>query len=745
MRILPFVLLSITFPLRAQQWQLVTPVKTRSELPSVQLVSPTTGFTIDRVLGFVLKTTDAGDSWQRMPYNLTDKPQTLWMWDDQRGIIGANSGRFYRTSDGWATASSVYQPTYGNIACLAFVNDTLGWSGSQTGKLFRTIDGGATWTQQTSGTTNAITALHFVDDQLGFAAATGSILLRTEDGGATWDPLTPPGTISIRGLHFFNALTGIGVGIGGDIIRTTDGGDTWNYVTSPTAQSLLGLHVHGSTVLAMGAWGTVLRSIDQGVNWFVASLDPLDLYGAWLDDSGIGLLVGKGRVYRTVDDAITWQPVQIGTWHTRLNKVSFGDDQHGASAGWLTSGGLENGVMRTEDGGRHWTDVAAGNAQWLGVHLRPDGVGWIGGGSGANRSTTDFFASTVNHAGPSVAIRSVWAFDASTAIVAGGYVNAGCYRTTNAGSTWDHTATGNVFDLYFVNDLVGYCGGEGGSLQKTTDSGVTWQPLTSPTTADIQSIFFLNDTLGFIAGYGSGHRTTDGGQTWTYMGGIPQYSCSIFFSDPDTGYAVSVSGQVVRTVDGGDNWYNLVPEPFDAVIGDATLVDGALIAVGRYGDVYRAPLQCPATPTVPAVLDLGSQFCTGVQPMMQWYLDGQALPGDTAACITPTLPGTYTVVVTDILGCVSAPSAPLIYLPTAIQGPITEGPRVAPNPTHDAVTLEFAEGGSHGLMVLDAQGRMVRQLKAAGDRIVIDLHDLLAGTYLIRGTDRPWSVRIVRD
>ncbi|QQR86626.1 MAG: hypothetical protein IPJ76_18980 [Flavobacteriales bacterium] len=80
-------------------------------------------------------------------------------------------------------------------------------------------------------------------------------------------------------------------------------------------------------------------------------------------------------------------------------------------------------------------NVSAGNAQWLGVHLRADGTGWLGGGVGANRSTTDFFATSTNHPGPNIAIRCTWAFNDSTAIVGGGYVNGGCYRTTNTGAT----------------------------------------------------------------------------------------------------------------------------------------------------------------------------------------------------------------------------------------------------------------------------------------------------------------------
>ena len=394
----------------------------------------------------------------------------------------------------------------------------------------------------------------------------------------------------------------------------------------------------------MGNGGTLIRSTDGGDSWSAQTLEQFqDLYSASIDPSGFGLLTGEARVYRTTDHGATWAPVQIGSYHSKLNKVSFGTDQLGASAGWLTMGGLENGVVRTTDGGRHWTNVTGGNAQWLGVHLRPNGVGWIGGGQGVNRSTTDFFATTTNHPGPEVAVRCTWALSASTAIMGGGYINGGCYRTTNGGTSWQQVLNGgNIFDLWFINDTLGFCGGAGGSIARTTDAGATWTWIDTPSNSDINSIFFLNDTLGFFAGNG-GARTTDGGDTWTLIPELPQFTMSIFFTDPDTGYAVQYSGYVLRSTDGGDSWDELVPAPFDVGMNDATLVDGALLAVGDHGDVFRAALQCPTTPHIPTVLQSGSTLCTAYRPQIQWYLNGEPLPDATGPCITATEPGSYTV------------------------------------------------------------------------------------------------------
>ncbi|HOY28401.1 MAG TPA: YCF48-related protein, partial [Flavobacteriales bacterium] len=295
---LAFLLLLAT-PVHAQTWELVTSVKTRSDLAAVHLRSPLEAVTIDRTLGHVLKTTDAGDSWVRMPYNLIDRPRSLVMFDEERGIIGADIGRFYRTTDHWNSYTTVILSGFGHAAQLSFVDDQLGWAASESGKIARTTDGGATWTLQTSGTTNAFVALHFVNDQLGFAAATGPLLLRTADGGTTWTPIAAPLIASIRNLHFFDALNGMAFGQSGQILHTTDGGLTWTEQITLTGTSVLGLFVRDDLMIAVGNSGRVNRSTDGGDTWSTQTLEQFqDLYSVFIDPSGIGLITGEARVYR---------------------------------------------------------------------------------------------------------------------------------------------------------------------------------------------------------------------------------------------------------------------------------------------------------------------------------------------------------------------------------------------------------------------------------------------------------------
>ena len=69
----------------AQQWELVTPPKTRSELVGLYMNSALTGYVVDRPMRSVLKTSNAGADRERKANNRNSTPNAIWMCDDQRG------------------------------------------------------------------------------------------------------------------------------------------------------------------------------------------------------------------------------------------------------------------------------------------------------------------------------------------------------------------------------------------------------------------------------------------------------------------------------------------------------------------------------------------------------------------------------------------------------------------------------------------------------------------------------------
>lgn len=723
--IIPAILLAIA---SSAQWVLTTPIKTRSEFEAIRMVNATVGYAVDKPMGAILRTHDGGAHWERMANNLGNAPVALFMWDALRGIVVGESGHVYRTTNGFATITGAQNPTFGELSCVHFVNDTLGWAGSLTGKIFRSTNGGVSWMQMNSGqpASNFMTAIQFLDTQTGYASCSGGEMLKSTDGGLTWQGVGPFDQLVLpRDLHFFNDQVGVAVGSAGEVIRTIDGGATWDSIPSNTTYTMRDLDAVGDTLVACGDFGRLIRSTDAGLTWAVIQVGTSDHQSLSLTTGGTALLGTDGRIQRSNDLGSNWSVLVEGTWHTRINKVSFANGDTGVAVGWQTTGGLESGLLRTVDGGRLWQKAGTGG---LSVHVNPQGIGCRGGGSGAFARTTDFFANSTSATGPNVAIRCSWSFDANTHIVAGGAVLGGIYRTTNGGTSWTQVFNvGNITinDLWFVNDLQGYAVGEFGDNYRTVDGGITWTPL--PPLSGSHTVFFLDTQLGWTRNF----RTTDGGATWIPMGGTPQQTMSIFFTNPDTGYAVSATGQTVRSVDGGITWSNLLPDILNATVGDAAWVDGAIVIGCNNGDIFRAQVSCPTTADVPMITETGGSLCVNTTGNAQWYVDGSVIPGGTTTCIEPDATGAYTVVVTDPLGCVSAPSTPYQVIITGlIQGPLAAA-RMFPNPASNVVRIEHTSGAAVSVTLFDLQGRVVQDARIPGSAD-LDISGLAPGLYLVR-------------
>lgn len=729
--------------LTSAQWELVTPIKTRSEFTALHMVNDASGFAVDNPMGAILRTHDGAFHWERMVNNLSNNPIGMHVWDDQRAIVVGESGSVYRTSDAFTTTVGSNNPGYGTFQCVHFVNDTLGWAGTQAGRIYRSIDAGASWTLMQSGlsTSTLVLRIQFINEQVGYASCSGSSrVIKSTDGGLTWTDVSPMMLASFRGMHWYDDLIGVCVGSAGRIARSIDGGATWDSIPIATTYTMNDLAATGDVLVACGAWGRTIRSTDAGLSWTEIQIGNTEHRSLSLLPSGEGVMGTDGRIMGSHDMGQSWVMRHEGVWHTRLNKVSFMDADTGVAVGYQTTGGFESGLLRTTDGGRHWTKAGTGG---LGVHVNGAGQGCLGGGSGGFAKTTNGFFTRTPGSGPNVAIRCTWALDANTLFVAGGAVFGGIYRSTNGGSSWTKVLdVGNITisDLWFTNDQNGYAVGEYGDNYRTTDGGATWEPMTG--TPGGHTVFFLDEDHGWM----KYRRTVDGGDTWTDIDS-PQQTMSIFFTHPDTGYAVSYSGYAVRTVDGGENWTTILPDILNASIGDASLVDGAIVMVANNGDIYRAQVACPNMAVMPLVNMLGDQLCTTAGGSVQWYRNGEVIPEATDPCFTPVTGGDYTVVVTDVLGCVSATSSPVQVLITGINERPAVGLRLFPNPAVDLLHIERTSEQPVSISILDAQGRLELTVRSQGRNIAVDIRELSAGihTLLMTTSDGVEHVRFVRE
>ena len=67
-------------------------------------------------------------------------------------------------------------------------------------------------------------------------------------------------------------------------------------------------------------------------------------------------------------------------------------------------------------------------------------------------------------------------------------------------------------DTYFLSAQEGWAIGDDGTILRTTDGGITWQPQQIGVTEELQRIVFIDKNHGWITGQGVFLRTENGGK-----------------------------------------------------------------------------------------------------------------------------------------------------------------------------------------------------------------------------------------
>lgn len=127
-------------------------------------------------------------------------------------------------------------------------------------------------------------------------------------------------------------------------------------------------------------------------------------------------------------------------------------------------------------------------------------------------------------------------------------------------SQWVQTTSGTTNFLTSIQSITGtinYAAGFGGTVLKSTNSGGTWQQLTSPSASNINKIFFPptgTASTGWVAGSGV-YKTTNGGINWVQQITSGSFN-DLAFIDLNTGFAVKTT-IVNKTTNGGTSFTNI--------------------------------------------------------------------------------------------------------------------------------------------------------------------------------------------
>ncbi len=194
------------------------------------------------------------------------------------------------------------------------------------------------------------------DGQSGLAVGLAGTVLSTDDAGLTWQNGSAGVSNALLGVSCGES-TSLAVGQAGLIMRKAGDGE-WSSIDSGTDQRLLSVSANESGLaVAVGGFGTVLKSTDGGLTWGSLSFDWEAILNDFLEphvydvnvsaDGIITLVAEFDLVLRSVDQGETWDTVNKGD--TSLFAIDFRNETNGFAVG-------QNGkVVKTLDGGLTWT------------------------------------------------------------------------------------------------------------------------------------------------------------------------------------------------------------------------------------------------------------------------------------------------------------------------------------------------------------------------------------------------------
>jgi len=98
----------------------------------------------------------------------------------------------------------------------------------------------------------------------------------------------------------------------------------------------------------------------------------------------------------------------------------------------------------------------------------------------------------------------------------------GLIQKAAADGSWETRPSGvkaDLFGISFANSKVGWAVGQGGTVLRTTDGGVTWTRMPNPTSEDLVRVGAISETkVNVITRSGQTLQSSDGGKTWKPLG-----------------------------------------------------------------------------------------------------------------------------------------------------------------------------------------------------------------------------------
>ncbi|MBV8372375.1 MAG: hypothetical protein JOY69_03875, partial [Candidatus Eremiobacteraeota bacterium] len=416
------------------------------------------------------------------------------------------------------------------------------------------------------------------DDQLYYIGTAGGGVWKSSNGGATWDPVFDKepapaiGAVAIDPLHKNVVYVGTGesnprndVSYGDGLFKSIDGGKTWSNVGLRGTRHIARILIdpRNPSHVIVGALGDVFAdSADRGV--YVS----FDAGKTWSKTLFVGPRSGASDLAM---DAQHPDTIFAGIWEFRRQPWTF------------TSGGPDDGLYRSTDGGRTWKRLSG--------HGLPDGItGRIG-----------------LAVAPSNGRRVYALIEAKGGIL---------WRSDDGGNSWTMTSKDTLVDqrpFYFSHIAVDprnpnhvYAVSE--ALSESKNGGKKFEEIAKDVHVDYHAIWIApNDPLRIITGEDGGYALTTDGKTWSFSRNLaigqfyhiaassnenPYFVCgglqdnNAFCGPSNSLDRAGIKDDAWINVVGGDGMW-AVPDPLDPTLIWTDLQDGRISVYDRTRQASR--------------------------------------------------------------------------------------------------------------------------------------------------------------
>jgi len=526
------------------QWVNLNPFPDENDMRSVYFINDNIGWMVGSA-GFITKTEDAGQIWQKQESNTNLILRSIHFVNESVGWCVGDGGTILKTNNGGDNWEIQISNTVPGLNEVQFIDENIGWAVGYQGIILKTGNGGIDWQVVDEGVTNQLNSVFFVNQMLGFIVGNGGIILRTTDGGTTWEQNFLSGNLDE--VTFVNDSVGWLTGEDqNDVIirKTTDGGLNWFQIFAASGRSPTAIHFINEDLGSVVAFQTnehhpgsnIITTTDGGISWIYSGIDQWviwHLHSIYITDAGIGFAIGNfGMICLTVDGGLTW------------------NFSYSSGAGSIT-----DVAITTKDGIN--SPIAIGNRhegqQGYSVAYHP-----ITG--------TDYWTFSTQF-GPEYDSELEFINDS---VGFAHYDYGGFHKTTDRGYTWGSTESekklinGNTFfpnysEMFFLDENIGFWqpdvgDGSGRILNKTTNSGSTWEFISS-SDLDLRSFHFFDEIFGIATSDDKIYKTTNGGIDWFEI--FNQGGREILFTNPSVGFVVGVNGNIFKTTNAGNDWFQV--------------------------------------------------------------------------------------------------------------------------------------------------------------------------------------------